>query len=59
VLPDDPARSADEDAIRAGRETADQQRAQIRDSGLEPDRSHETTPTGYLSDRVGSRERRD
>ena len=34
VLPDDPARSADEEAIAAGRETADQQRAEIREGGL-------------------------
>jgi hypothetical protein len=36
VLPDDPARSADEEAIAAGRETADQQRAQIREGGIQP-----------------------
>jgi hypothetical protein len=51
VIDDDPARGADQDALRAGREPADQQRAQIREEGLEPDR--EDKPTGYLSDRVG------
>jgi hypothetical protein len=51
VVPDDPARTADQDAARAGLETADQQRAQTRGEGLEPDR--EEKPTGYLSDRVG------
>ena len=31
TLPDDPARTADQDALRAGLEPADQQRAQIRE----------------------------
>jgi hypothetical protein len=52
TLPDDPARSADQDAMRAGRETADQQRAAIREDGTGPDRQADNT-TGYLSDRVG------
>jgi hypothetical protein len=53
LLDDDPARSADQDALRAGRETADQQRAEIREGGLEPDDTADSKPTGYLSDRVG------
>lgn len=53
LLDDDPGRSADQDALRAGRETADQERAQIRGEGLEPDRSAAEKPTGYLSDRAG------
>ena len=52
VLPDDPGRSADQDALRAGRETADQQRAGIREGGIEPERDKADAPTGYLSDRV-------
>jgi hypothetical protein len=52
TLPDDPARSADQDALRAGREPADQERAQIREGGLDPERDEDRT-TGYLSDRVG------
>jgi len=53
LLDDDPARSADQDALRAGGETADQQRAEIREGGLEPDDTADSKPTGYLSDRVG------
>src|SRR5256885_14659893 len=36
VLPDDPARSADPEAVRAGRETAGQPRAAIPEGGLRP-----------------------
>ena len=52
LLPDDPGRSADQDALRAGREPADQQRAETRKGGLEPERDKADAPTGYLSDRV-------
>jgi len=51
VLPDDPARTADQDLMRAGREPADQQRAKTREDGLEPDRGTESATPGYLSDR--------
>jgi hypothetical protein len=53
TLPDDPARTADQDALRAGLEPADQERAQIREGGLDPERDDQDTTTGYLSDRVG------
>src|SRR6059058_6498774 len=53
LLPDDPARSADQDALRAGREPADQERAEIREGGLDTDRGG--TTTGYLSDRTPGR----
>jgi hypothetical protein len=52
LLPDDPARTADQDLMRAGEEPADQQRAKIREGGLEPERDKEDSPTGYLSDRT-------
>ena len=51
VLPDDPARTADQDLMRAGQEPADQQRAKTREGGLEPDRDTESATPGYLSDR--------
>jgi hypothetical protein len=51
VLPDDPARTADQDLMRAGQEPADQQRAKTREDGLEPDRETESATPGYLSDR--------
>jgi hypothetical protein len=51
LLPDDPARSADQDALRAGREPADQERAEIREGGL--DAAQDGTTAGYLSDRPG------
>jgi hypothetical protein len=35
MLPDDLARTADQDLMRAGEEPADQQRAKIREGGLE------------------------
>ena len=54
LLPDDPARSADQDALRAGRHPADQERAEIREGGLEADRNG--TTTGYLSDRMPGRD---
>ena len=49
TLPDDPARTADQDLMRAGEEPADQQRAKTREGGLEPE-TESATP-GYLSDR--------
>jgi hypothetical protein len=52
LLPDDPAFGADQDAFRAGRQPADQERAEIREGGLEPERDKADAPTGYLSDRV-------
>ena len=51
VLPDDPARTADQDLMRAGQEPADQQRAKTREGGLEPEREAESATPGYLSDR--------
>ena len=42
VLPDDPARTADQDLMRAGQEPADQQRAKTREGGLEPEREAES-----------------
>jgi len=51
VLPDDPARTADQDLMRAGQEPADQQRAKTREGGLEPERESESATPGYLSDR--------
>jgi hypothetical protein len=57
VLPDDPANSADTDAIQAGRETADQQRAAIREGGLDAGAQEELgSSPALLGDRVkGSR----
>jgi hypothetical protein len=52
TLPDDPARTADQDLMRAGEEPADQQRAKTREGGLEPDRDAANATPGYLSDRV-------
>jgi len=51
MLPDDPARTADQDLLRAGEEPADQQRAKTRERGLEPERDTESATPGYLSDR--------
>jgi len=53
LLPDDPARSADQDLLRAGGEPADRERAEIREGGLDADRGG--TTTGYLSDRTPGR----
>jgi hypothetical protein len=50
LLPDDPAHGADQDLLRAGGKPADQERAEIREGGLDADR--EGTTTGYLSDRT-------
>ena len=51
TLPDDPARTADQDLMRAGEEPSDQQRAKTREGGLEPERDTESATPGYLSDR--------
>jgi hypothetical protein len=50
LLPDDPAHGADQDLLRAGGKPADQERAEIREGGLDADR--DGTTTGYLSDRM-------
>ena len=56
VLPDDPAWSADQDAARAGRETADQQRAQIREGGIQEGQEDLGESPALLGDRIkGSR----
>ena len=52
VLPDDPGRTADEEAILAGRETADQQRAEIRERGLRPEQEDLGSSPGLLGDRI-------
>jgi hypothetical protein len=52
VLPDDPASSADTDAIQSGRETADQQRAEIREGGLEGGEDELGSSPALLGDRV-------
>jgi hypothetical protein len=48
-LPD--LESADQDALRAGREPAEQKRAEIREGGFDADQ--DGTTAGYLSDRGG------
>jgi hypothetical protein len=56
VLPDDPASSADQDATRAGRVTADQQRAQIREDGIQQGQEDLGESPALLGDRIkGSR----
>jgi hypothetical protein len=52
VLPDDPARSADQDAIRGGRDTADQQRAEFREGGFRPEEQDLGSSPGLLGDRL-------
>jgi hypothetical protein len=52
VLPDDPGRTADEEALQAGRETADQQRASIREGGFRPEQEDLGSSPGLLGDRV-------
>lgn len=54
LLPDDPARSADQELLRAGQEPADKQRAETREGGIDPAREKTDAPTGYLSDRAPS-----
>ena len=56
VLPDDPARSADQDAILAGRETADQQRVNTREGGIQEGQEDLGSSLALLGDRIkGSR----
>ncbi len=56
VEPDDPGRSADEEAILAGRETADQQRAEIREGGIQEGQEDLGSSPALLGDRIkGSR----
>jgi hypothetical protein len=52
LLPDDPGRSADEEAVQAGREPADQQRAEIREGGFRPEQEDLGSSPGLLGDRV-------
>ena len=49
-LPDDPAHGADQDLLRAGGQPADQERAEIREGGLDADQ--DGTTDGYLNHRV-------
>jgi hypothetical protein len=52
-LPDDPARSADEEALAAGREPADQERASMRESGFGSEREEDLgSSPGLLGDRL-------
>jgi hypothetical protein len=56
VLPDDPGRSADEEAILAGRQPADQQRAEIRERGTAAGDDELGSSPALLGDRIkGSR----
>jgi hypothetical protein len=56
VLPDDPGRTADEEAILAGRKPADQQRAEIREGGIQQGQEDLGSSPGLLGDRIkGSR----
>jgi hypothetical protein len=55
LLPDDPGRSADEEAVQAGRETADQQRATMREEGFRPEQEDLGSSPGLLGDRVQQR----
>src|SRR2546423_2742835 len=52
LLPDDPARSADTEAVQAGRETADQQRAEIREGGFRPEQEDLGSSPALLGDRI-------
>jgi hypothetical protein len=52
VVPDDPARSADQEAVLAGRPTADQQRAETREGGLRPEQEDLGSSPGLLGDRL-------
>jgi hypothetical protein len=51
-LPDGPAPSADQEAIQAGRETADQQRARIREDGFRPEQEDLGSSPALLGDRL-------
>jgi hypothetical protein len=51
VLPDDPARSAEQDALRAGIRTDEQERLAVRDGG-DPAEAQQTTSPGLLGGRT-------
>jgi hypothetical protein len=55
LLPDDPGRSAAEEDVQAGREPADQQRAEIREGGFRPEQEDLGSSPGLLGDRVRQR----
>jgi hypothetical protein len=56
LLPDDPARSADQDAILGGRETADRRRAETREGGIQEGQEDLGSSPALLGDRIkGSR----
>ena len=56
LLPDDPGRSADQEAIRAGRGTADQDRATMREGGIQEGQEDLGSSPALLGDRIkGSR----
>jgi hypothetical protein len=55
VLPDDPARSADQDLLRAGQEPADKQRAETREGGMEAEPEEVDAPAGSVSNRSPGR----
>lgn len=52
TIPDDPARTADQEAIRAGVKPADQQRAEIREGGFRPEDEDLGSSPGLLGDRI-------
>jgi hypothetical protein len=52
TIPDDPARTADQEAIRAGVQPADQQRAEIREGGFRPEEEDLGSSPGLLGDRI-------
>lgn len=51
VLPDDPARSAEQEALRAGVRTAEQERLAVRDGG-DPAETQQATSPGLLGGRT-------
>ena len=51
VLPDDPARSAEEDALRAGVRTSEQERLDVLD-GRDPAQTQQATSPGLLGGRT-------
>ena len=55
LLPDDPARSAAEEDVQAGREPADQQRAAMREEGFRPEQEDLGSSPGLLGDRIKQR----
>ena len=52
TIPDDPARTADQEAIRTGVEPADQQRAEMREGGFRPEEEDLGSSPGLLGDRI-------